>query len=155
MLVAPSEPGRNSPEYLAVSAQAVHHRGVLAEDEDAVPGVAAKEREDLIRLGGGVEGDLARLLVAAEREIRTTVCLRPFRAPGFRLAIEKLDEKLCIHNYGHGGAGITLSWGTAQLATEEVRNSGQKQIALLGCGVVGLAAARLFATDRQGSNDLR
>jgi D-amino-acid oxidase len=32
---------------------------------------------------------------------------------------EKLDSKTVIHNYGHGGAGITLSWGTAQLAVEE------------------------------------
>jgi len=72
------------------------------------------------------------------------VCLRPFRAPGFRLAAEKLDDKVCVHNYGHGGAGITLSWGTAQLATEEVIKSGQKQVAVLGCGVVGLATARLL-----------
>jgi D-amino-acid oxidase len=85
---------------------------------------------------------LPKVLVSADREIPTTVCLRPFRAPGFRLAAEKLDDKLCVHNYGHGGAGITLSWGTAQLATEEVRKSGQKQVAVLGCGVVGLATAR-------------
>jgi glycine/D-amino acid oxidase-like deaminating enzyme len=87
---------------------------------------------------------LPKVLVSADRQIRTTVCLRPFRAPGFRLAAEKLDDKLCVHNYGHGGAGITLSWGTAQLATEEVIKSGQKQVAVLGCGVVGLATARLL-----------
>ena len=87
---------------------------------------------------------LPKVLVSADREIRTTVCLRPFRAPGFRLAAEKLDDKLCVHNYGHGGAGITLSWGTAQLATEEVRKSGPKQVAVLGGGVVGLATARLL-----------
>jgi glycine/D-amino acid oxidase-like deaminating enzyme len=88
--------------------------------------------------------NLPKVLVSPDREIRTTVCLRPFRAPGFRLAAEKLDGKLCVHNYGHGGAGITLSWGTAQLATAEVRNSDQKQVAVLGCGVVGLSTARLL-----------
>jgi D-amino-acid oxidase len=87
---------------------------------------------------------LPKVLVSADREIRTTVCLRPFRAPGFRLATEKLDDKLCVHNYGHGGAGITLSWGTAHLATEEVHSSGRKEVAVLGCGVVGLATARLL-----------
>ena len=87
--------------------------------------------------------DLAKVVVSSDREIRTTVCLRPFRAPGFRLATEKLDDKLCIHNYGHGGAGITLSWGTAQLAINEVNASGQQRVAVLGCGVIGLATARL------------
>jgi D-amino-acid oxidase len=72
------------------------------------------------------------------------VCLRPFRAPGFRVAAEKLGDKLCVHNYGHGGAGITLSWGTAQLAVDELRASAQKQVAVIGCGVVGLATARLL-----------
>jgi len=87
---------------------------------------------------------LPKVLVSADREIRTTVCLRPFRPSGFRLEAQKFDHKLCIHNYGHGGAGITLSWGTAQLAAEEVRKSDQKQVAVLGCGVVGLATARLI-----------
>jgi len=87
---------------------------------------------------------LPKVLVSSDREIRTTVCLRPFRAPGFRLEAEKLGDKLCVHNYGHGGAGITLSWGTAQLAANEVQNSGAKQVAVLGCGVVGLATARLL-----------
>lgn len=87
--------------------------------------------------------DLAKVIVSPGREIRTTVCLRPFRASGFRLVAEKLDDKLCIHNYGHGGAGITLSWGTAQLAMDEVHASGRQRVAVLGCGVVGLATARL------------
>lgn len=86
--------------------------------------------------------DLAKVLVSPEREIRTTVCLRPFRPSGFRLEPQKLDDKLCVHNYGHGGAGITLSWGTAQLAASEILASGQRQVAVLGCGVVGLATAR-------------
>ena len=87
---------------------------------------------------------LAKVLVSPDREIRTTVCLRPFRAPGFRLAAERLGDKLCVHNYGHGGAGITLSWGTAQLACDVVRSSEHTQVAVLGCGVIGLSTARLL-----------
>jgi glycine/D-amino acid oxidase-like deaminating enzyme len=87
---------------------------------------------------------LPKVLVAPQREIRTTVCLRPFRASGFRVAAEKLGDKLCVHNYGHGGAGITLSWGTAQLAIEQLLEAQDTQIAVLGCGVVGLATARLL-----------
>ncbi len=107
-------------------------------------GCAAKRVHSPLNSAAVSQLHLPKVLVSADREIRTTVCLRPFRAPGFRLAAEKLDDKLCVHNYGHGGAGITLSWGTAQLATEEVRKSGQKQVAVLGCGVVGLATARLL-----------
>jgi glycine/D-amino acid oxidase-like deaminating enzyme len=40
---------------------------------------------------------------------------------------------------------VTLSWGTAHLALEEVTKSGRKgPAAVLGCGAVGLATARLL-----------
>jgi len=41
-----------------------------------------------------------------DRVIRTTVGLRPHRDAGFVLKTDKLDDKLLIHNYGHGGAGM-------------------------------------------------
>src|SRR6266545_105811 len=47
--------------------------------------------------------------VLAER-----VGLRPFRKSGVRLRRDQLrDGRTVIHNYGHGGAGFTLSWGCA------------------------------------------
>jgi hypothetical protein len=33
---------------------------------------------------------------------------------GLRIEAEEIGNKLVIHNYGHGGAGVTLSWGCAQ-----------------------------------------
>ena len=87
---------------------------------------------------------LARVLVAPERVIRTIVGLRPFRPSGFVVRGEKLDQKVVIHNYGHGGAGITLSWGTAQLAVAEAAQIESRQAAVIGCGVVGLSTARLL-----------
>ncbi len=43
------------------------------------------------------------------------VGLRPFRKSGVRLEPEKLsDGRTAIHNYGHGGAGFTLSWACAE-----------------------------------------
>ena len=88
---------------------------------------------------------LARVLVSPERVIRTVVGLRPFRPSGFVVRAEKLDDKLLIHNYGHGGGGVTLSWGTSQLAVEDVSSSGLSgSAAVLRCGAVGLATARLL-----------
>jgi D-amino-acid oxidase len=43
------------------------------------------------------------------------VGLRPFRRLGVRLECDRLrDGRTVIHNYGHGGAGFTLSWGCAR-----------------------------------------
>src|SRR4029079_6739479 len=56
---------------------------------------------------------LAPVKVARDRIIREVVGLRPYRAAGFVVETERLGEKLLVHNYGHGGAGVTLSWGTA------------------------------------------
>ena len=82
--------------------------------------------------------------VSAEREIRTVVGLRPYRPSGFVVRAEKLGETLVVHNYGHGGAGITLSWGTAKLAVDIGAPGHSGRVAVLGCGAVGLATARLL-----------
>ena len=39
--------------------------------------------------------------------------LRPER-PSVRLEAESLGRARCVHNYGHGGNGVTLSWGCAR-----------------------------------------
>jgi len=77
-----------------------------------------------------------------DRVIRTTVGLRPHRDSGFVLRAEKLDEKLLVHNYGHGGSGMSLSWGTGQMAAEAATERDQRRAAVIGCGVVGLTSAR-------------
>jgi len=82
--------------------------------------------------------------VAAEREIRTVVGLRPFRPSGFVVRAEKLGDTLVVHNYGHGGSGITLSWGTSKLAVDIGAPGYVGPVAVLGCGAVGLANARLL-----------
>jgi D-amino-acid oxidase len=86
----------------------------------------------------------ARVRVAEDRVIRTVVGLRPFRPSGFVVGVEKLGDTTVVHNYGHGGAGITLSWGTSALAVDEAWKTGEKRFAVLGCGAVGLATARLL-----------
>jgi D-amino-acid oxidase len=86
---------------------------------------------------------LPRVKVSAAREIRTVVGLRPFRPSGFRVAKEMVGETAVIHNYGHGGGGITLSWGTSKLAVDLGLPGHVGPVAVLGCGAVGLATARL------------
>ncbi len=87
---------------------------------------------------------LAPVKVSPDRLIRTIVGLRPFRPSGFVVRAEKLDAKTVIHNYGHGGGGITLSWGTANLALQEAAKIETRECAVIGCGVVGLATARML-----------
>src|SRR5437016_5591300 len=77
-----------------------------------------------------------------DRVIRTTVGLRPHRDPGFMLRAQKLDEKLLVHNYGHGGSGMSLSWGTGYMAAELATEHTQRRAAVVGCGVTGLTSAR-------------
>jgi glycine/D-amino acid oxidase-like deaminating enzyme len=85
---------------------------------------------------------LAPVHVSYDRIIRATVGLRPHRPTGFVLRAEKMDGKLLVHNYGHGGSGMSLSWGTGQMAAELALEQPERRAAVLGCGVVGLTTAR-------------
>ncbi|MGJ4941478.1 FAD-binding oxidoreductase [Bradyrhizobium sp. HKCCYLS1011] len=74
--------------------------------------------------------------------------VRPYRNGSYRLEAETIGSKFIVHNYGHGGAGITLSWGCAAKVRDLVRArlaaSGQSHIAVLGAGVMGLTAATML-----------
>ncbi|HSF17845.1 MAG TPA: FAD-dependent oxidoreductase [Vicinamibacteria bacterium] len=89
---------------------------------------------------------LPKVDVSEERIIRTTVGLRPFRPPGFRVERENLGQKIIVHNYGHGGGGLSLSWGSSHLAVEKLSEDGNApgKVAVLGCGALGLSTARLL-----------
>jgi len=92
----------------------------------------------------------APVKVSRDRVIREVVGLRPFRASGFVVDAERFGNKLLVHNYGHGGGGVTLSWGTASLAVDLARDfvltnrTRPQRFAVLGCGVSGLSTARLL-----------
>ncbi|WP_026994534.1 FAD-dependent oxidoreductase [Flectobacillus major] len=87
---------------------------------------------------------LPKLKLSMDRIVKETVGLRPFRASGPRLDTEMLGNKTIIHNYGHGGSGWSLSWGTASITREKALATGEKKIAVLGCGAIGIATARLL-----------
>jgi glycine/D-amino acid oxidase-like deaminating enzyme len=87
---------------------------------------------------------LTPVQVSLDRVTRTTVGLRPYRASGFVLRAEGRDDKTIVHDYGHGGAGMTLSWGTALLARDLALQTEKRRAAIIGCGVVGLSTARVL-----------
>jgi D-amino-acid oxidase len=69
----------------------------------------------IMRDCAAVEPRLARAHVLTER-----VGLRPVR-PSVRLEAQAAGAgRYLVHNYGHGGAGVTLSWGCALAVQDEV-----------------------------------
>jgi D-amino-acid oxidase len=79
-----------------------------------------------------------------DRIFRVTVCLRPFRAAGPRLDVERVGDKTVVHNYGHGGSGWSLSWGSSTVAVEKAMAAGERDVAVIGCGALGLTSAILL-----------
>lgn len=78
------------------------------------------------------------------RVIKQAAGSRPFRSSGFLVSSESVGTKTVIHNYGHGGCGVTLSWGTAKMALDLALQTPHRRAAVLGCGVIGLTTARLL-----------
>ena len=86
---------------------------------------------------------LAPVRARADRVFDITVCLRPFRAQGPRLDTETIGDTLIVHNYGHGGSGWSLSWGSSTIAVRKAMASSPREVAVVGCGALGLTSAIL------------
>src|SRR5258707_7603332 len=83
------------------------------------------------------------------------VGIRPHRTGGVCLKLDdeviasRHGSKFLIHNYGHGGAGITLSFGCASVVADHVqvlmrdmrRSRMRPSVAVIGSGVIGLTVA--------------
>ena len=82
--------------------------------------------------------------IARNKIVRVIVGLRPYRPSGFVVKLEEYDKKNIIHNYGHGGGGISLSWGSSALAVHEAARLPVNQAAVIGSGIMGLTTARLL-----------
>jgi D-amino-acid oxidase len=82
--------------------------------------------------------------VSMDNVIRVITGQRPFRPKGFVVRSEEMDNKFVVHNYGHGGAGISLSWGSSALAIRETLGRKPGEVAVIGSGIMGLTSARLL-----------
>jgi D-amino-acid oxidase len=88
--------------------------------------------------------ELPPLRADAGRITSATVCTRPFRPQGPRLDVERIGNKTVVHNYGHGGSGWSLSWGSSAIATENALATGVREVGVIGCGALGLTSALLL-----------
>src|ERR1700761_1671161 len=122
-------------------------QGSLAFGGLGLAGCATQPRGDQSRFGGlsaqDIPPPLAPVRAHPDRLFDITVCLRPFRAQGPRIESEQIGSTLVVHNYGHGGSGWSLSWGSANLAMQRALVNSPKEIAVIGCGALGLTAALL------------
>src|SRR5580700_919708 len=88
---------------------------------------------------------LAPLRAGTDRITQITVCTRPFRAQGPRIEAERIGQKIVVHNYGHGGSGWSLSWGSSGIAVEKAMAAGGgTDVAVIGCGALGLTSSLLL-----------
>jgi D-amino-acid oxidase len=81
--------------------------------------------------------------------------VRPHRDGGARLEVSRpvdtpMGHKIVIHNYGHGGAGMTLSFGSAagvcdrlaKIEDSSFVDDEMPAIAILGTGIIGMTTAQ-------------
>jgi len=79
--------------------------------------------------------------------LRFAAGVRPCRRGGLRLETERLGSdaasKSIVHNYGHGGCGVSIAFGTADEAVHLVEGASDADapVAVLGAGVIGLTTA--------------
>jgi glycine/D-amino acid oxidase-like deaminating enzyme len=107
---------------------------------DSAPATAASTAEASAHLLNGSKA-LAPIIASPDRIIEMNVCTRPFRPQGPRIESERIGRKNVVHNYGHGGSGWSLSWGTGQIAVEMAKTHGRNELAIIGCGAIGLTTA--------------
>jgi glycine/D-amino acid oxidase-like deaminating enzyme len=84
---------------------------------------------------------LAPIRAHTDRLFDIKVCIRPFRTKGPNLDVEQIGDVMVVHNYGHGGSGWSLSWGSADMAVQKAMSRSPRQIAVIGCGIIGLTSA--------------
>jgi D-amino-acid oxidase len=98
---------------------------IVPRSEDVVLGGVADEHDESLAVNPEQSESIVERCVRLEPALAgaellgVSVGLRPCR-DAVRLEQEVIDGKLVVHDYGHGGAGVTLSWGCAQDVRDRV-----------------------------------
>lgn len=98
---------------------------IVPRSEDVVLGGVADEHDESLAVNPEQSERIVERCVRLEpalagvERLGVSVGLRPCR-DAVRLEQEVIEGKLVVHDYGHGGAGVTLSWGCAQDVRERV-----------------------------------
>ncbi len=99
---------------------------VIPRSNDCILG-GTREEHSVELLPNAIQTDdiqrRCRVLVPelGEREVLETLVGRRPGRPSVRLEPERRAGGLIVHNYGHGGGGVTLSWGCAHEVLEVLR----------------------------------
>lgn len=75
--------------------------------------------------------------------IGSNVGIRPYREGGIRLEKENIDDKAIFHNYGHGGAGVTLAPGCVEKVVSlfNQEDPERQSVSVIGAGYMGMMTA--------------
>jgi D-amino-acid oxidase len=92
---------------------------VIARSTDCILGGTAEENVESLDINARDRQRLLEVNLSLEPRLKTATvlqdvaCVRPVRST-VRLEREGHAAGAVIHNYGHGGAGFTVSWGCAE-----------------------------------------
>lgn len=93
--------------------------GGFSTPNDANPDIVPEQTASILARCQQFAPDLGPI---AESDIISVACgLRPARKTGVRVDHERIaPDRLLLHNYGHGGAGVTLAWGCAAAVADRL-----------------------------------
>ena len=105
--------------------------GASSPSEEVLAGGVRKLRDFLSTWTGTALGSAIGLTkeMCEQPEIERVIGVRPYRGPGARLERQRTDRRSktkrvnaaqsIYHDYGHGGSGVTFSWGCSQSSIED------------------------------------